>query len=121
MPALDARGQRPDLPSMPFFDDEDARALQTENLAVDAEIDLTGMARTDALEKLAYDLAEARRARANRVLVRITPATPGGGETLFLPVGRYLRDEVANGRAVRAMPAMNGAGWVVRLNRAPAR
>lgn len=106
---------------MPFFDDEDARALQTENLETDAEIDLTAMGRTDALEKLAYDLAEARRDGASRVLVRITPATPGGGETLFLPVGRYLRDEVGSGRAVRAMPAMNGAGWVVRLKRQPVR
>lgn len=107
---------------MPFFDDENARALQTENLDVDAEIDLTGLARTAALEKLAYELAEARRdLAAARILVRITPATPGGGETLFLPVGRYLRDEVGSGRAVRAMPAMNGAGWVIRLKAPTAR
>jgi hypothetical protein len=100
---------------MPFLDPEDARALQTENLLVDLEIDLTDMAREPALEKLAYDLAEGRREGKERVLVRFTPASPTSGETLFLPVGRYLRDEVRSGRAIRAMPAMSGGGWVVRL------
>lgn len=113
---LDASRAVAHVRPMPFLDPEDARALQTENMEVDLEIDLTAMAREAAMEKLAYELAEGRREGRERVLVRFTPASPTSGETLFLPVGRYLRDEVRTGRAVRAMPAMDGSGWVVRLH-----
>lgn len=99
---------------MPFFDPDDAKALTTENLAVDGEIDLAGLAAAPALEKLAALLAVHRSLARTRILVKFTPAAPGGGETLFQPVGRFLRSEIAAGRAVRAMPTKDGQ-WIVRL------
>ncbi len=103
---------------MPIFDPDDARALTTENLAVDGEVDLRGLAAGAALDKLAAALGVHRAVGRGRILVRFEPARPGGGETLFQPVGRFLRTEIAAGRAIRAMPTADGL-WIVRLHDDP--
>ncbi len=103
---------------MPILDPDDARALTTENLVVDAEVDLSGLAAGAALDWLAAALGAHRAVGRGRVLVRFEPARPGGGETLFQPVGRFLRAEIAAGRAIRAMPTAEGM-WIVRLHEDP--
>lgn len=100
---------------MPFFDPADADSLASENLAVDAKIDLDGLSADAAVMKVDEALASSPVAdRETRLWFWFAPASPTSGETLFLPVGRRLRDAVRNGIAVRAMPAQKG-GWIVRL------
>lgn len=61
------------------------KAFETE-----AILDLRGMSRNAALAKLRV-LIDVKAGPGPRLwAVRIDPAKPGGGETLFQPVGRYL-------------------------------
>jgi hypothetical protein len=113
-----ARARRLSGSAMPHFDPEDARALASENLDVDARVDLRGLGAVEALALVEAALARHAGAEEARVLFAFDPATPGGGETLFLPVGRRLKTAIAEGVAVRAMPAAGG-GWIVRLAARP--
>lgn len=99
---------------MPFFETDDAKALRTENLNVDATIDLSGLGVVEGLARVEEALLALRGPEERRVLFAFPPPSPGGGETLFLPVGRRLWDAVRRGEAVRAMPA-EGGGWIARL------
>jgi hypothetical protein len=99
---------------MPFFDPQDANALTTDNLDVSHIINLSGKSPVDAIALVEAALAEKRTQDEVRLWFSFPPPVPGLGETLFQPVGRYLRDAIKAGRVVRAMPAQGG-GWVVRL------
>jgi hypothetical protein len=104
---------------MPFFEPEDAKALASENLEVSATISLHGLGAVEALARVEEALVTHQGSKHGvRLLFAFDPPSPGAGETLFLPVGRRLRDEVKAGRAVRAMPAQADGtlgGWIVRL------
>lgn len=102
---------------MPFLDPEQARHLLGELPEADAVLDLRGLARGEALDKLRR-LIEERVAPAPRSYsVRIDPPVPGGGETLFQPVGRYLLDARRQGRVERFAPLAEppGGGYFVDL------
>lgn len=103
------------LINLPFFEPDDANALSTENLDVSQVFDLNGKGAVEALALVEAALHDQRRDEEVRLWFRFDPPTPGGGETLFQPVGRRLRDAIKHGHAVRAMPAQGG-GWVVRLS-----
>ena len=105
---------------MPFFDPDDARALQSENLETDATLDLSGLARAEALARLEAALPVHRAAGTVKLTILFDRASPTSGETLFQPIGRRLRDELSAGRAIRVMPAMEGGAWIVRLREGPA-
>lgn len=100
---------------MPFFDPQDADALTSENMDVAHIIDLTGKGPVEALAIIETSINEARSNHEVRLWFSFPAPTPGGGETLFQPVGRTLRDAIKTGVAVRAMPAQAG-GWIVRLS-----
>jgi hypothetical protein len=100
---------------MPFFDPDDARALQTENLETDAELDLSGLKKDAALVRLAESVGLHRALGTQKLTILFDKASATSGETLFQPIGRFLKAELAAGRIVRAMPALEGGGWVVRL------
>ena len=57
-----------------------------------ATLDLRGLKRDEALAKLQALIDTHAAPAPHRYAVLIDPATPGGGETLFQPVGRYLLD-----------------------------
>ncbi|WP_157893685.1 hypothetical protein [Aquidulcibacter paucihalophilus] len=99
---------------MPFFEPEDANALSTENFDVSQVFDLNGKGAIEALALVEAALQDHRREEEVKLWFKFDPPTPGGGETLFQPVGRRLRDAIKYGQAVRAMPAQGG-GWIVRL------
>jgi hypothetical protein len=100
---------------MPFFDPNDADALSSDNLDVAQIFDLTGLGSVEALAIVEGALADMRGNDEVRLWFSFPPPVPGGGETLFQPVGRRLRDAIKSGQAVRAMPAQGG-GWIVRLS-----
>jgi|GEM_PF-806473 len=106
---------QPTPSAMPFFDPDDARALQTENLETDAELDLHGQRKEAALARLAESLSLHGALGTQKLTILFGKASPTSGETLFQPIGRFLKAELAAGRIVRAMPALEGGGWVVRL------
>jgi hypothetical protein len=100
---------------MPFFDPQDADALSSENLDVSQIFDLSGLGAVEALAIVAKAMTDMRGKEEVRLLFSFPQPVPGGGETLFQPVGRRLRDAIKSGLAVRAMPAQGG-GWIVRLS-----
>ena len=70
---------------------------------------LRALARAEAEARLAATLAAARPA-ATTLLVRLDPATPTSGETLFLPIGRALLAARQAGRVLRFAPLPESAG-----------
>jgi hypothetical protein len=99
---------------MPFFDPQDADALSTENMDVAQIFDLSGLGAVEALAIVEDAMVRMRTKEEVRLWFSFPGPVPGGGETLFQPVGRRLRDAIKSGQAVRAMPAQGG-GWIVRL------
>lgn len=99
---------------MPFFDPQDADALSSDNMDVGHIFDLTGKGPVEALAIVEAAIHDHRAKDEVKLWFSFPPPIPGGGETLFQPVGRRLRDAIKNGEAVRAMPAQGG-GWIVRL------
>jgi Mor family transcriptional regulator len=89
-------------------------AFMSENHDADATIDLSGMGAVEAVAAVRAGLAEATRLGQSRLWFRFAMAADGGGQTLFQPVGRTLRDALKDGQIVRAMPAARG-GWIARL------
>jgi hypothetical protein len=100
---------------MPFFDPQDADALTSENMDVNHVFDLAGKGPVEALAIVEVAMGEHRSEEEVKLWFSFPPPVPGGGETLFQPVGRRLRDAIKTGQAVRAMPA-HGGGWIVRLS-----
>jgi hypothetical protein len=99
---------------MPFFDPQDADALSSDNMDVAHIFDLSGKGPVEALAIVEAAIVDQRAKDEVKLWFSFPPPVPGGGETLFQPVGRRLRDAIKNGQAVRAMPAQGG-GWIVRL------
>jgi hypothetical protein len=99
---------------MPFFDPQDADALSSDNMDVAHIFDLSGKGPVQALAIVEAAMIDQRGKDEVKLWFSFPPPVPGGGETLFQPVGRRLRDAIKNGEAVRAMPAQAG-GWIVRL------
>jgi hypothetical protein len=82
-----------------------------------ATLDLRGTPREEALAKL-KTLVETRVVPGPHLYaVLIDPATPGGGETLFQPVGRYLLDAKRAGKIAAMTPLADppGGGFAVDL------
>ncbi len=82
--------------------------------AADEVVDLRGLDRAAVLGRLELVLALPRR-EGLRVAVLIDPARPGGGETLFQPVGRRILEARRQGlvRAAQPIPPGEGAGGFV--------
>lgn len=104
---------------MPHFDPFYADKLRG-NLGLsnaDAVLDLREAGAEQALASLA-DLIERSRFSAPRsVAIRLAPPPEGGGETLFLPVGRALLEAKRKGHveSLLPLPAHDGLGYYVRL------
>lgn len=77
------------------------------------ELDLRGLDWLHAEASLERMLERSRFRPPRSVLVLIDPATEGGGETLFQPVGRYLLAARRKGLLTRLspLPADKGAGY----------
>ncbi len=95
---------------MPFLDPAQARHLLGDSPEPEAELDLRGLARDAALAKLVRLLDDRVAPGPRRYAVRIDPPVAGGGETLFLPVGRFLLEARRTGRITRFAPLAEPAG-----------
>jgi len=102
---------------MPHLDLEQARHLLGNAPKPDAELDLRGLALPAALEKIERLVIQPALPGPTRYAIRIDPPVPGGGETLFLPVGRYLLEARRRGQIGRFTPLSDipGGGYFVDL------
>lgn len=102
---------------MPLFDEERIRDLVGEQASADHELDLRGMSLEQARIAIERMLEPRRFVEATTVVIRIDPATPTSGETLFLPIGRQLL-EARRRKLVRRftpLPDGDGGGFYVEL------
>lgn len=100
---------------MPFFSEDDLQRLTGAASPVDSVLDLVESERAAALLAVEEMLAGARSGKKRRIAVRFRPATPGGGETLFLPVGRRLLEARRRGVVLRFAPLPSGDGFICEL------
>jgi len=83
----------------------------------DEVVDLRGLKAGQAMAELERALAFPRRA-GTRVAVLIEPARPGGGETLFQPLGRRIVAARRQGLVIAARPIPPGeeaGGFVIEM------
>lgn len=95
---------------MPHLDPEQALHLLGKAPEAEALLDLRGLELPEALEKLQRLIVEPVAPGPTRFAVRIDPPVPGAGETLFLPVGRYLLEAKRAGRIFAFSPLAEPAG-----------
>ena len=89
---------------MDVFQQLGANAPDTAEAEV--KLDLCGMKKEDALQKLDAIVKYCKKTSAATLYVYFDPATPGGGETLFQPVARYFKFEKYNNYVAGAVPVM---------------
>ena len=90
----------------------------------DYELDLTGLDLAHALASIDRMLERQRfRGEARDVFLRLDPVRPGGGQTLFQPVGRHRLALLRQGRLTRCQPVHHdqALGYVIEMHpgRAP--
>ncbi len=102
---------------MPHLDPEQARRLLHDGDQAEGEIDLRGLDRAAALDRLSRLVEERVAPGPTRYSIRIDPPVPGRGETLFHPVGRFLLDALRRERIARFAPLAEppGGGFFVDL------
>ena len=74
----------------------------------DAEVklDLSGMEKAAALQKLDTVVMYCKKSWAKSLYVSFDPARADGVETLFQPIARYFKVEKFNGYVLRVIPLM---------------
>ncbi len=90
---------------MSFFEKMASTALPKIEEA-EVKLDLSGMEKADALQKLDAVVVYCKKSWAKSLYVGFDPARPGGGETLFQPVARYFVIEKFNGYVSHVVPLM---------------
>ena len=103
---------------MPFLDERNLRRISGRTGPADYELDLTGVDAEHARVAIERMLERQRFREAPRsVVIRIDPAGPDSGETLFQPVGRQLVTAMKQGLISRCWPLApkDGAGFIVEL------
>ena len=107
---------------MPLLDHRQIRDLVGDQASADYELDLRGVSTAHARIAIERMLERRRFVEATTVVIRIDPATPTSGETLFLPVGRQVL-EARRRKLVRRftpLPDGDGGGFYVELPGHPA-
>ena len=108
---------------MPIFDPEQLRDLVGDRASADQELDLRGVSAAEARIAIERMLEGQDSAEATTLVIRIDPATPTSGETLFLPVGRQLL-EARRRQLIHSftpLPEGDGGGFHVELPGRPDR
>ena len=102
----------------PDPEDRALRRLMRREATADYELDLTGVDGEHARLAIERMLERQRfRDEARSVVIRLDPAGPESGETLFQPVGRQLLAAMKQGLVVRCAPIApeQRAGFTVEL------
>ncbi len=102
---------------MPLFEPGSIRGLVGDQADGEYTLDLQGVSPDHAQSAIAQMLEQSRFGDSKSVVVRIDPATPTSGETLFLPVGRQLLEARRRGLIARfhPLPEADGGGFYVEL------
>ena len=98
--------------------DRQLRGLLHEDGLADHELDLTGLDKPHALASIERMVERQRfRGETRQVLIKLDPAGPESGETLFQPVGRALLDHMKRDLVTVCRPLSpdRGAGFYVEL------
>lgn len=101
---------------MPYFDDFYAAKLRGGHGLEEADeiVDLRGVT-LEGAQAIVREIIEFKRVKAVSIAFRIDGAAPGGGETLFQPLGRTLLAARRKGAVQRLeiLPAQDGQGFFV--------
>lgn len=104
---------------MPHFENFYADKLRGSHgvAEADAVLDLRLVAAAEAMELLGATLEGRHFPQARTVAVRLAAPIPGGGQTLFQPVGRRLLDARRLGQiaSLETLPAQDGLGFFIAL------
>ncbi len=102
---------------MNFFEQINTATPPVEEAEV--KLDLHGMEKEKALEKLDSVVKYCKKSSAASLYVLFDPAVPGAGETLCQPVARYFKFEKYNGYVQNAVPVMTptSGGFFVTFKR----
>lgn len=100
---------------MEQLDEDDLRRLTGQARDAEFELDLRGLDVAHAGESVLRMLERARFREPRSVLIRLDPPEPGGGETLFQPIGRMLLEARRAGQLTRysTLPPEAGLGFYV--------
>ncbi len=106
---------------MPLFEPDSIRALVGDRATGELTLDLRGVCLSDARTAISEMLERQRSGDWTSVVIRIDPATPTSGETLFLPIGRQLLEARKRGLVTRfqPLPEADGGGFYVELPGGP--
>ncbi|MEO1200629.1 MAG: hypothetical protein AAFX39_15605 [Pseudomonadota bacterium] len=102
---------------MPLFEPDSIRALVGDRANGEHTLDLRGVSLSQAGTAISQMLERRHPNELTSVVIRIDPATPTSGETLFLPVGRQLLEARKRGLITRfhPLPEADGGGFYVEL------
>ncbi len=102
---------------MPLFEPDSIRALVGDRANGEHTLDLRGVSLSQAGTAISQMLEQRPSGDLESVVIRIDPATPTSGETLFLPVGRQLLEARRRGLITRfhPLPEADGGGFYVEL------
>ena len=102
---------------MPLFELDSIRALVGDRANGEHMLDLRGVSISHARTAISEMLERWRSDDLTSVVIRIDPATPTSGETLFLPIGRQLLKARKRGLITRfhPLPEADGGGFYVEL------
>jgi hypothetical protein len=103
---------------MPLFAPHEIRHLVGDRTEAEAILDLCGADRQQAHDAIEQMLEQGGLGPSTRVIIRLDPATPTSGETLFLPVGRHLLAARRQRRIVRfsTLPDADGGGFYLEIS-----
>jgi hypothetical protein len=94
----------------PAMDDVDLKRLTGYDDSAEYELDLCGLDRAHAVESVKRMVERSRFRVPRSVIVRLDPAGPDTGETLFQPIGRLLLDLRRKGLLTKLSPLPHFAG-----------
>ena len=102
---------------MPLFEPDSIRALVGDRADGELTLDLRGVSLCQARTAISLLLEQRHPGDLTSVAIRIDPATPTSGETLFLPIGRQLLEARKRGLIARfhPLPEADGGGFYVEL------
>ncbi len=95
---------------LPELDDVGLKRLVGYDDTAEYELDLCGLDLAHATESVKRMIERSRFRAARSVIVRLDPAGPDTGETLFQPIGRLLLDLRRKGLLAKLSPLPHFAG-----------
>ena len=100
---------------MPYFDPEEARKFLGDAGGSADELDLRGLGRDEALQRLDDAIGPVKPGESARLRISIDPPVPGRGETLFPLLARHLLAARRQRRILHFLPIQpdGGAGFFV--------